>query len=85
MGFSRQEYCSRVPLPSPCYRQLGEKGSERKSLFLEGSVHGKEKPELSLKTQTNQEGFVGRVTLQFIFQTGVCGPGKETLLIKTLE
>lgn len=54
-----------------CYRLLGEKGSQRKSLFLEGSVQSKETPELSLKTQTNQEGFVGRVTLQFIFQTGV--------------
>ena len=63
MGFSRQEYWSGVPLPSPSYRLLGEKGSERKLLFLEGSVHGKEKPELSLKTQTNQEGLVGRVTL----------------------
>lgn len=58
---------------------MAEKGSQRKSFFLEGSVQGKEKPELSLETQTNQEGFIGRVTLQFIFQTGVCGPGKETI------
>lgn len=62
---------------SRCYGLLGEKERERKSLFLEGSVHGKEKPELSLKNQTNQKGFVGRVTLQFTSKLECVDQGKR--------